>query len=442
MAELMKRDEKISSLKQLIERNSTQIQRALPQYVDPKRFMGLILNCLAMNPALWDCTGNSILGAILQASNMGLEIDPLIGHGAIVPFNVKGVKVARFMPMYKGLLHLAYQSGKISMIQPRAVYEKDEFVITYGLKPQLHHVPCGLSPEEAGSLKGVYAVVYMSDGNSYFEYMTKSEVDSIRNVSRAKDADAWTLWYLQMAFKTVLKRLLKNLPFAVDSSNGAARAIGVDDALDAGVNVKTEIEIMAEAEPPQHKSLSETAFGATPLPTIEPDDEYSDEPSSPAPTMGHPDKPATDSQIGGLVKCFKGCGYTAQEDLDSWSQKLTGKPLGKKGKTTLSNADVQLLFGAFKEKKIPLKQAGAYLLPIPDSIMATLAEEQAVPSRMLNSLWYKLRDVAGDLNMPNYSRELGEKQWHLESEDNVNGAAVMLNGWHKDLEASRSVGND
>lgn len=448
MAELMKRDEKISSLKQLVERNAAQIQRALPQYVDPQRFMGLILNHLALNPSLWDCTGNSLLGSMLQASNMGLEIDPLIGHGAIVPFNGKNGKVARFIPMYKGLLHLAYKSGKVSMIQARAVYEKDEFLIVYGLKPQLNHIPCGLPPEEAGSLKGVYAVAYMSDGNSYFEWMTKPEVDSVRKASRAKDDGPWVQWYILMAFKTVTKRILKSLPFAI-ADEKTSRAIGVDDALDAGVNIKTDIEVMAEAEAPQRKSLSDTAFGAALPSTIEEaeEDGFTSEPPLPEQgqqlqIMGNPDKPATDNQIAGLLKCFKGCGYSSQTDIDNWSQKFTGKPFGKKGKTTLSNADCQLLYAAFKDKSIPSKKAGAYLLPIPDSTMAEITAAGNTIPRLLNSLYFKLRDAAGEINMPNYARELGEKEWHLESEEVINEAAIQIRAWLDELDGSKDLGRE
>ena len=56
---------------------------------------------------------------------------------------------------YKGLIDLAYRSGEISVIQAQVVYDNDEFNFSFGLEPQLKHVP---AKSDRGEPTHVYAI--------------------------------------------------------------------------------------------------------------------------------------------------------------------------------------------------------------------------------------------------------------------------------------------
>ncbi len=56
----------------------------------------------------------------------------------------------------------------------------------------------------------------MKDGGVYREIMTVADVEKVRAISRAKDSGPWTVWWDEMARKTVLRRLSKRLPMSSD----------------------------------------------------------------------------------------------------------------------------------------------------------------------------------------------------------------------------------
>jgi recombinational DNA repair protein RecT len=62
----------------------------------------------------------------------------------------------------------------------------------------------------------VYAIAKTKDGGIYREVMSKSDIEQVRNVSRAKNAGPWVDWYDEMARKTVIRRIAKRLPSSTD----------------------------------------------------------------------------------------------------------------------------------------------------------------------------------------------------------------------------------
>jgi hypothetical protein len=62
----------------------------------------------------------------------------------------------------------------------------------------------------------VFAIAKTKDGGVYMEVMGRSQIEQVRNVSRAKDNGPWGPWYSEMARKTVIRRLSKRLPMSTD----------------------------------------------------------------------------------------------------------------------------------------------------------------------------------------------------------------------------------
>ena len=77
---------------------------------------------------------------------------------------------------------------------------------------------------------GVIRAVSLSpaDGSVMAEVMNKAEIEKVRNVSRAKGSGPWTMWWVQMARKTVMRRLSKYLPMDAAPMEALLRR---DDAL-------------------------------------------------------------------------------------------------------------------------------------------------------------------------------------------------------------------
>ena len=222
--------EKAANVRSMIERSRGQIAAALPKHLTAERMMRVCNTAISKTPALLDCDPRTLIGAIVQASQLGLEPDGTLGHAYLIPFaNRKtGKTECQFMPGYKGLIELARRSGSISTIYAQVVHENDDWSFSFGLDPQLHHRPTAGEP---GVMIAAYAVAKLRDGGSQFEWLWKREVDAIRASSRAGNSGPWVTHYEEMAKKTALRRLCKILP----TSPELTRAVALDEQVEASV---------------------------------------------------------------------------------------------------------------------------------------------------------------------------------------------------------------
>ncbi|AMA73349.1 MULTISPECIES: recombination protein RecT [Aneurinibacillus] len=192
-----------------------EVKRVLPKHMDVDRLLRIALTTIRTNPQLLECTIPSLLGAVMQAAQLGLE-PGLLGQCYIVPYG----REATFIIGYKGMIDLARRSGNIKNIYAHEVYENDEFEYEYGLYPSLKHKP---AMNSRGEFIGVYAVVHFTDGGYQFEFMSKEEIDKRRLRSRSYKSGPWVTDYEEMAKKTVIRHMFKYLPLSVEIMRGAAQ---------------------------------------------------------------------------------------------------------------------------------------------------------------------------------------------------------------------------
>ncbi len=167
----------------------------LPKHMDMDRMSRIALTTIRTNPALLECTVPSLMGAVMQAVQLGLE-PGLLGHCYLLPFNKnfgtkekpQWGKEVQFIIGYKGMIDLARRSGHIQSIYAHAVYENDEFEYELGLHPKLTHKP---SFGDRGKFIGAYAVAHFKDGGYQMEFMPESEIEKRRGRSKSKDFGPW-----------------------------------------------------------------------------------------------------------------------------------------------------------------------------------------------------------------------------------------------------------
>jgi len=222
--------EKSANVRGLIEKSRHQIMAALPRHMTAERMIRVCNTAVAKVPELLDCDPRSLIGAIVQASQLGLEPDGTLGHAYLIPFNNRksGRKECQFIPGYKGLIELARRSGQISTIYAQCVYANDRYSFAFGLDPKLEHTP---TDGDRGDMVAAYAVARLRDGGAQFEWLWKKEVDSVRQQSRAGNSGPWVTHYGEMAKKTALRRLCKLLP----TSPELARAVALDEQAESSV---------------------------------------------------------------------------------------------------------------------------------------------------------------------------------------------------------------
>ena len=241
--------DKAANVRGLIERCRGQIAMALPKHMTPERMMRVCNTAISKTPALLDCEPRSLMGAIIQSSQLGLEPDGVLGHAYLIPFNNRktGRVECQFIAGYKGLIELSRRSGQISTVYAHAVHANDEFRYTLGLDPTLIHKPTSGEP---GELIAVYAVCHLRDGGKQFEVLQRREIDAIRSQSKAGNSGPWVTHYDEMAKKTALRRLCKLLP----TSPELARAAALDELAEA--SQPQDLSFLAPAEIPGDDSAT------------------------------------------------------------------------------------------------------------------------------------------------------------------------------------------
>lgn len=234
---LATRQEGIHTVAQLLEKGKKQLQMALPKHMSVDRLQRIVLTSIQRNPELLNCSQASLMGAIVQSAQLGLEPDNVSGEAALVPYKGK----IQLIPMYKGLMKLARRSGEIGPITAEVVYENDKYKMKKGLHPVLEHEPSN-EPQKVDEIVAVYAVAdYIRHDKPQFVWMWKWEVDEIRKRSPAGQKGPWVTDYAAMAKKTALRQLCKLLP----SSPELQAAVHLDELADVGIpqNLDTVITV-------------------------------------------------------------------------------------------------------------------------------------------------------------------------------------------------------
>ncbi len=219
-----------------------QIQSVLPAHVKPERMLRLALSAISKTPTLADCTMESLLGALLACSQLGLEPNTPLGHAYLVPFwdGKNKQRDVQLIPGYRGLIDLARRSGQIISISAHAVYEGDDFDFAYGLDERLTHKPARTG---RGEIIAAYAVAKLQGGGHQFEVMYIDDINKIREKSQGawfadrnsgerkpKPSSPWWSHYEAMARKTVIRRLVKFLPVSIEM----AKIVELDEQADRG----------------------------------------------------------------------------------------------------------------------------------------------------------------------------------------------------------------
>lgn len=204
-----------------------ELAKAMPRHVDADRMLRLTLTAIRQNPRLAECSTRSFLGALLDAASVGLEPNTPLGLCYLVPRAGKDAAGNREQQChlqlgYQGMRELAMRSGKVLSIRAHVVYDGDVFRYALGSAPVLVHEPRHASRE----IIYAYAVARIRDmAEPEFEVLTIDEIEERRLAGGDEDRrnSAWATDYAEMARKTAIRALFKQLPKSADVVVGDLR---------------------------------------------------------------------------------------------------------------------------------------------------------------------------------------------------------------------------
>jgi recombination protein RecT len=219
----------------LIEERKDQIKVLLPPEINYERMKWVVMNQMRRNPSLFSCTPQSIINCVMQGAQVGLEFDDIRGLAYMIPYGDQ----AQFIPGYKGLIELAYRSGKVRDIWAAIVYSNEQYTYREGMDRKLEHTP--LSPEKRGVPVGVYAAAMTTDGLGAFAWLWIEDVEKIKKSSKASKNGPWVTHEEEMIKKTAIRRLAKT----VNISPAFTKAAALDERADLGLSTR---ELFGEDE--------------------------------------------------------------------------------------------------------------------------------------------------------------------------------------------------
>lgn len=228
--------------------NSEKVLGNVEQALGPEnkqRFITGVISAVNNNPALSECTNQSILSGALLGESLKLSPSPQLGHYYLVPFNDKDEgKVAQFQLGYKGYIQLAIRSGQYKKLNVLAVKAGElEYFDPLNEEIKINLKVDKWDEREEAETIGYYAMFELVNGFKKAIYWSKKQMvahaDKYSPAFSAKETtmktrygektkvsfadyeagnfpanDAWmysSFWYKNfdgMAYKTMLRQLI------------------------------------------------------------------------------------------------------------------------------------------------------------------------------------------------------------------------------------------
>lgn len=190
---------------------------------------------------LQKCDTESIRSAIVNVALTGVSLNPVLQRAYLVPRKGK----CCLDLSYKGLSWIAVDSGCVWDIDAVAVFEGDEFYYEMGLNPILIHKPLMYEDKESKpKVKAVYAIATLHHGIKKFVVLDKEKIERARKSSMT--GNIWNEHYDEMAKKTAIKLLYKNLPQQSERMSNAVSVLNEHEGIEPGKKAKEVMERFEE----------------------------------------------------------------------------------------------------------------------------------------------------------------------------------------------------
>lgn len=246
-----KKENPVASFSNFLEKFKPQMALALPKHLTADRMARLAVTAFSTTPKLQECEPKSILGAIMTASTLGLEIN-VDGQGFLVPYG----RTCTFVPGWKGLVDLVSRSGRAT-VWTGAVFQGDEFDYALGDSPFIKHRPG--EENDPDKLTHVYAVGRVNGSQlPVIEVWTIKKIWKHRDKYNKQGGKHYSFRDPEMyARKIPLLQVIKYMPKSIELSN----AVALSAAVDEGKHAVIEGDFVTVTDPdtghvPQHVDQS------------------------------------------------------------------------------------------------------------------------------------------------------------------------------------------
>ena len=225
--------EATDGLRRFLKEREREFAVALQRQVDVGYFLSVVMNACIQKPKLITiCTRASLYKAIMNAAQLRLSCDGMLGQSYLVPYKEQ----AQLVIGYRGKRELALRTGKYKDIYAHVVRAGDPFRISLGTQQFIEHEP---AEEDRGDIRACYAVAVYHDGTALPEFMWVSEIETHKKqYSRAwqKSDSIWQTNYEMGCKKTLVGRLCGRLQMTPD----VQRVLQAESRMEAGLDLPAD----------------------------------------------------------------------------------------------------------------------------------------------------------------------------------------------------------
>jgi phage RecT family recombinase len=247
--------------------------KSLEQYAVRKysrdTFLKSAMLAIVSNPDLVECLKTepgklSLFSALRYAATTGLSLNPQEGKAALIAYSGR----VQYQTMKNGLIELSLESGKIENLIAEHVRINDQFRIVKTSDGDKFEFEPAL--DDRGGVRGFFAAIKFKDGLTYVKWMSKSEVEEVRDKygkgvfysyddkhGKFKKGDripdsAWGKSFIGMGEKTVMRKLLKSISISEETDNLIANDdfYEVDFKIEPGIDAENVNKKLTKKKPP------------------------------------------------------------------------------------------------------------------------------------------------------------------------------------------------
>lgn len=240
------------TMKDLVEAQLPAIERQLGGAMNTDAFVRAVLSEITRTPKLMTADPKTVLGGVMLAAQLRLEIGSGLGEFYLTPRRDHGRDICLPIIGYQGMVKLALRSEFVTNVQAFLVREGDDF--TYGANAErgmfFDWTPKDF--EEKRPWIGVVATARMRQGGTTWVYMTREQVMERR--PSYWDSTPWKSHEDEMAKKTAVRALAKYLPKSTD----LGRALEADEQKVQHVRGVDEVTVTRLDDEPDTITITET----------------------------------------------------------------------------------------------------------------------------------------------------------------------------------------
>ena len=203
------------TMRDLVEAQKGAIERQLAGAMNSDAFVRAVISEVQKQPKLQSADPATVLGGVMLAAQLKLEIGSGLGEFYLTPRKEKGRDVCLPIIGYQGFIKLVLRSEQVLNVQTFLVRDGDDFTFGADAERGMYYDWKPRDFDEDRPWVGVVATAKMRGGGTTWFYLTKQQVLK----RRPHYWDKGTPWQTneeEMARKTAVRALAKYLPKSTD----------------------------------------------------------------------------------------------------------------------------------------------------------------------------------------------------------------------------------